>query len=70
MSKSKHTPEFRAMAAQDYIDGVGSAYYLADKYQVSETTVRKWVALFRAHGLNAFVSQTGNKSYTKEFKIS
>ena len=70
MSKSKHTPEFRAMVAQEYIDGVGSAYYLADKYQVSETTVRKWVALFRAHGLNAFVSQTGNKSYTKEFKIS
>ena len=26
MSKSKHTPEFRAMVAQEYIDGVGSAW--------------------------------------------
>lgn len=70
MSKSKHSPEFRAMVAQEYIDGVGSAYYLADKYQVGRTTIQKWVALFRAHGIDAFVTQAGNKSYTKEFKLS
>lgn len=70
MSKSKHSPEFRAMVAQEYIDGVGSAYYLADKYQVGRATIQKWVALFRAHGIDAFVTQAGNKSYTKEFKLS
>ena len=58
------------MVAQEYIDGVGSAYYLADKYQVGRTTIQKWVALFRAHGIDAFVTQAGNKSYTKEFKLS
>ncbi len=70
MSKSKHTPEFRAMVAQEYIDGGGSAYYLADKYHVGRTTIQKWVALFRVHGINAFITQPGNKSYTKEFKLS
>ena len=58
------------MVAQEYIDGVGSAYYLADKYQVGRATIQKWVALFRAHGIDAFVTQAGNKSYTKEFKLS
>ena len=70
MSKSNHTPEFRAMVAQEYINGAGSAYYLADKYHIGRTTLQKWVALFRAHGINAFIPQEGNKCYTKEFKLS
>lgn len=70
MSKSKYSPEFRAMVAQEYIDRSGSLHYLADKYQVGKSTIHKWVALFRVHGINAFVTQPGNKSYTKEFKIT
>ena len=70
MSKSKHTSEFRAMVAQEYIDGTNSMRYLADKYYISRATIQKWVALFRAHGINAFITQPGNRSYTKEFKIS
>ena len=70
MSKSKYTSEFRAMVAQEYIDGTNSIRYLADKYHISRATIQKWVALFRAHGINAFIVQAGNRSYTKEFKIS
>ena len=70
MSKSKYSPEFRAMVAQEYIDRSGSLHYLADKYQVGKSTIHKWVALFRVHGINAFVTQPRNKSYTKEFKIT
>ena len=70
MSKSKYTSEFRAMVAQEYIDGTNSMRYLADKYYISRATIQKWVALFRAHGINAFITQPGNRSYTKEFKIS
>ena len=70
MSKSKYSPEFRAMVAQEYIDRSGSLHYLADKYQVGKSTIHKWAALFRVHGINAFVTQPGNKSYTKEFKIT
>ena len=70
MSKSKHAPEFRAMVAQEYIDGAGSTYELAEKYHVGRTTLQKWVALFREQGIKAFITQEGNKSYTKEFKIT
>jgi hypothetical protein len=34
MSKSPHIPEFRAKAAQEYLDGLGSIQHLADKYHV------------------------------------
>lgn len=70
MSKSKHTPEFRAMVAQEYIDGAGSTYQLAEKYRIGRATLQKWVALFREQGITAFITQEGNKSYTKEFKTA
>ena len=65
MSKSKHAPEFRAMVAKEYIDGAGSSYELAEKYHVGRATLQKWVALFREQGIKAFITQEGNKSYTK-----
>ena len=68
MPKSTHTPEFRAMVAQEYMDGTSSYQCLATKYHVGRATIQKWVALFRAHGINAFITSDGNKSYTKEFK--
>lgn len=70
MSKSVHSPAFRAMVAQEYIDGAGSYRYLSDKYRVGRTTIEKWVALFRVHGIDAFVTSAGNRSYSKEFKVS
>ena len=41
MSKSIYTPEFRAMVAQNYINGADSYYYLADKYHIGRTTIQK-----------------------------
>ena len=70
MSKSKHTPEFRAMVAQEYIDGAGSTYQLAEKYHIGRATLQKWVALFREQGITTFITQEGNKSYTKDFKTA
>ena len=70
MLKSIHTPEFRAMVAQEYLAGAGSYYSLSQKYHIGRATIQKWVAMFRVHGINAFITTEGNKSYTKEFKIS
>ena len=57
MSKSPHTPEFRAMVSQEYLDGLGSYEYLATKYQIGSTQLREWVAKYRKHGLPAFHSK-------------
>lgn len=69
MSKSKWSAEFRAMVSQEYLDGKGSYEFLANKYHIGYSTIRKWVAAYKVHGIDAFISEVGNKSYTHEFKI-
>lgn len=68
MSKSPHTPEFRAMVSQEYLDGLGSYDSLAAKYQIGSTQLREWIAKYRQHGLSAFQSTKGNAPYSSEFK--
>lgn len=69
MSKSPHTPEFRAMVSQEYLDGIGSYHFLAERYNIGTRTLREWVAKFRIHGIDAFITQTGNTAYSSDFKI-
>ena len=69
MSKSKWSAEFRSMVSQEYLDGRGSYGFLADKYHIGKATIQKWVAAYKVHGIDAFISEVGNKSYTHEFKI-
>ena len=68
MSKSPHTPEFRAMVSQEYLDSLGSYDSLAAKYQIGSTQLREWIAKYRQHGLSAFQSTKGNAPYSSEFK--
>ena len=68
MAKSPHTPEFRAMVSQEYLNNPGSYNYLADKYGVGETTLRHWVAKYKIYGIEAFCNKVGNASYSSEFK--
>ena len=69
MSKSAHTPEFRAMVSQEYLDGLVSYNSLATNYQIGTKTLKEWVAKYRRHGLSAFQSKQGNASYSSDFKI-
>lgn len=69
MSKSKWSAEFRSMVSQEYLDGKGSYGFLADKYHIGKATIQRWVAAYKVHGIDAFISEVGNKSYTHEFKI-
>lgn len=69
MAKSPHSPEWKAMLSQEYLDGKGSYVSIAKQYHIGVTTLKKWVAAYRIHGINAFIKMPGNNSYTKEFKI-
>lgn len=69
MSKSPYTPEFRAMIAQEYQDGVCSRKDLSNKYGIPESTIRDWINVYKSHGINAFINTSGNKRYTKDFKL-
>lgn len=47
MSKSPHTPEFRAKVSLEYLDGLGSYNYLSAKYNIGCKTLRQWVGKYR-----------------------
>ena len=49
MPRSKYSPEFRAMVSQEYIDGEGSVHFLADKYGIGYTTLRRWIMEYNAN---------------------
>ncbi len=40
MLRSKHSPEFRAMVSQEYINLAGSANFLAAKYGIGCSTLK------------------------------
>lgn len=68
MSKSPHTPEFRAKVSQEYLDGLGSYVYLSFKYKISATAIREWVGKYRLNGIAAFNNKAGTTSYSSGFK--
>lgn len=68
MAKSPHAPEHRAMIAQEYLDGLGSYRYLANKHRVGEKTLREWVAKYRIFGIMSFLDKKGNTAYSSYFK--
>lgn len=68
MAKSPHTPEFRAMVSQEYLDGVGSFYTLASKYSIGKKTLQQWVYKYKLHGIIAFLTPNANNAYSSEFK--
>ncbi len=69
MSKSPHTPEFRAQVSQEYLDGYGSYNFLAAKYNIGSATLQGWVAKYKIHGIEVFAITQGNSTYTAEYKI-
>lgn len=70
MPKSKHSPEFRAKVSQEYLDGMGSVQFLADKYSIGYSTLKGWINEYRIHGISAFCHPTNrNRTYSKEFKL-
>ncbi|MCB5432736.1 helix-turn-helix domain-containing protein [Blautia faecis] len=54
MPKSKHSPEFRAKVSQEYLDGIGSIQFLADKYSIGYSTLKGWINEYQIHGIAAF----------------
>ena len=70
MPKSKHSPEFRAKVSQEYLDGMGSVQFLADKYSIGYSTLKGWINEYRIHGISTFCHPTNrNRTYSKEFKL-
>lgn len=69
MAKNKYSIELKIEIAKAYLDGKGSYYSLAHKYNVGRKSVEVWVQKYREHGESAFYKKPGNAKYSSEFKM-
>ena len=69
MSRSKVTPEDQAMAAKECIEGRLSQSEAAERCEVTTSTIRKWMARYKANGALAFRNQERNTVYPVEMKL-
>lgn len=65
---SKHSARFKRSVVDSYLCGDESFASTASKHGIDAATVRKWVALYRAHGDGGLSSKYGR--YDAAFKLS
>ena len=53
---------------QEYLAGHDSFVKLGRKYQLSESSIRKWVAKYKTFGERAFMIRSANLNYSAAFK--
>ncbi|HCL04228.1 MAG TPA: transposase [Lachnoclostridium phytofermentans] len=68
MAKSPHSPEWRAMVAQEYLDGKASSWELEIRYGIHNRSIRRWAQRYKEQGILAFERGTGNTKYSADFK--
>ena len=69
MSRSKVTAEERAEAAKACAEGHISQCEAARRLHVDESSVREWVARYKANGPSAFFESGHNAVYSEELKL-
>lgn len=65
----KHSSKEMLSVVQEYLSGQGSYKSIAQANDISHHSVYAWVNKYREQGEAAFCETTGNKHYSKEFKI-
>lgn len=68
MSRKKISPSEKLQAVQEYLAGQGSIETIAEKYGITYTPFRKWLAKYESFGPNAFIRTGHNASYSSTFK--
>lgn len=53
---------------KEYLTGHNSFVKLGWKYQLNESSIRKWVAKYKTFGENAFMIRSANLNYSASFK--
>lgn len=68
---AKYSYELKLKIVEDYMNGKGGYYYLANKYGVpSDSNVKKWVDSYKAMGKESLKRSRQNKSYSVQFKVN
>ena len=65
----KISPEEKLWAVKEYLSGKGSTYSIADKYGVTDTSIRRWVDRYKIDGEQAFYKKPLASSLSQEEKL-
>ncbi len=63
------SPEEKLWAVKEYLSGKGSTYSIADKYGVTDTSIRRWVERYKINGEQAFRKKPLTSSLSQEEKL-
>lgn len=63
------SPEEKLWAVKEYLSGKGSTYSIADKYGVTDTSIRRWVDRYKIDGEQAFRKKPLTSSLSQEEKL-
>ena len=63
------SPEEKLWAVKEYLSGKGSTYSIADKYAVTDTSIRRWVDRYKTDGEQAFRKKPLASSLSPEEKL-
>lgn len=72
---NKYDVEFRIKVVREYLNGEGSAKYLAQKYNISNKTIETWIYKYRDTGTLETKSKPGrprkddNVDYKERYEI-
>ena len=64
------SPEEKLWAVKEYLSGEGSTYSIADKYGVTDTSIRRWVDRYKIDGEQAFYKMPLASSWSQEEKLT
>lgn len=65
---SKYTEQFKLAVVEQYLAGASGFQFLAKQHGVPSSMVRKWVGLFRQHGVEGLRKKFSH--YDADFKLS
>ena len=60
--------QVKLQAVKEYLEGKGSSYSIPEKYGVSRSAFKRWVAKYKALGDTAFIRTGYNNPYSNAFK--
>ena len=65
----KLSPKEKLWAVKEYLSGKGSTYSIADKYGVTDTSIRRWVDRYKIDGEQAFHKKPLASSLSQKEKL-
>lgn len=63
------SPEEKLSAVKEYLSGKGSTYFIADKYGVTDTSIRRWVDHYKNDRDQAFNKKPLGSALSQEEKL-